>query len=81
MSVLLIGDIGGQLGLCLGASILTVFEFLEFLLLLVKRAWHKCTNRQRRKPKISDSGKKKEESDYTISAGFRENLYHIQGHV
>ena len=68
------------MGLCLGASILTVIELLEFLLLLVKRAWHSSTNRQPRK--VSDSGKeKKEESNYTISAGFKHNHFQVQGHV
>ena len=38
------GDIGGTLGLCLGLSVLTVFEFLDLFVVLI---WNACTKSNR----------------------------------
>ena len=47
----IIADIGGQLGLFVGASLITVFEILECSILILK---HKCC--KRKKPQdIKDS--------------------------
>ena len=40
----IIADVGGQLGLCLGASLITVWEILECLVLLIK---HKLSSRRK----------------------------------
>ena len=42
-------DIGGQLGLCLGASILTVVEFLEFLFSLLSMKFLRINKRHANK--------------------------------
>ncbi|XP_071088417.1 acid-sensing ion channel 5-like [Haliotis cracherodii] len=38
----IIGDLGGQMGICLGASILTITELGEFLLILCLTIFRKC---------------------------------------
>ena len=35
------GDIGGSMGLFLGCSLLTIFEFLDFLISLLTRRLHR----------------------------------------
>ena len=52
-----IGDIGGQLGLCLGASLLTVLEFLEFMYALIKRT---CQGILKQKPNTTKTVSVKE---------------------
>ena len=42
-----ISDLGGSLGLCLGASLCTVVEFLEFFSMLFVACVQKCTVRKR----------------------------------
>ena len=60
-----IGDIGGQLGLCLGASLLTVLEFLEFLYALIKRT---CQGILKQKPNTTKTVSVKENGDVTADA-------------
>ncbi|KAJ7355013.1 ligand-gated sodium channel [Desmophyllum pertusum] len=43
----LVADIGGQLGLWIGLSVLTCFEVLELVLLLIQRIWKKVTIKKR----------------------------------
>ena len=40
-------DIGGQLGLWIGFSVLTIAEFLEFVMLLIGLAVKKCSSREK----------------------------------
>ena len=48
MVLLYVGEVGGQLGLCLGASILTLMEFGEALILITCRC---CSKRVQGKQK------------------------------
>ena len=38
-------DIGGQLGLWIGFSVLTLAEFVEFIMMLCHFAFRKCTKK------------------------------------
>ena len=46
-TVNLLADIGGQLGLWIGISVLTCCEVLELVLLLVQRMFKKMKNKRR----------------------------------
>ncbi len=40
-----ITSIGGAMGVCVGASLITCIELLEFLLQLLRRAWARATGK------------------------------------
>ncbi|GFR96280.1 acid-sensing ion channel 3 [Elysia marginata] len=47
-----LGSLGGQMGLFLGASIVSMVEILEMLLILISRCVHRCRHSEETGPKI-----------------------------
>ena len=58
-------NIGGTLGLCIGASLLTICEFIEFGLLSCLRGVKRCTNSRNSATKIQPLQHKMKETRTT----------------
>ncbi|XP_072571589.1 acid-sensing ion channel 1B isoform X2 [Paramormyrops kingsleyae] len=52
----LLGDIGGQMGLFIGASILTILELFDYLYEVIKYKVCRCTRRKRKRNNNNDRG-------------------------
>lgn len=58
------GTVGGQMGMFIGASILSIIELVEFLCLLLTKGSKRWVERSTRKPR----------PDVCVNAGFDEEL-------
>ena len=52
--MIFVGDMGGQMGLCLGASLLTLLELFEFVVLQIVNSFKKCFRMSSSKTKVID---------------------------
>ena len=59
--LLFVGELGGQLGLCLGASLFTLVEFFQFLHSTVQA----CINQRKGHPKVAQEQSNNSSSNVT----------------